>query len=219
MNKLIFILIIGIILSGCYQDKLALNSSEKNEEHIYPFRSAILKYVFEDRGTQGNREIYIDDWGTFYAEHVSRELRNDDLVEEIIIRRGSDVYTLDFDKNVFVKSIENNPHNESIDLKKLSKIHGGTEKTLEWLDSQGIHLLGNERFLDYECQILQKKQGPLVCKKWIYKGVPLKIVEYLDPYIHGVRDETVTDFRFDISVDPNHFKLPEGIEIVDSVKK
>ena len=214
MKRLSIIFLTGIILSGCTQNRLSSDSPITKEEHIYPFKSAILKFVFEDRGTQGEREIYIDDWGTLYAEHVSRELRNDDMVEEHIIRRGTDVYTQDFEKNIFVKTIENNPHNESVDLKELSKEHGDTDKAIEWLDSQGIHLLGNDKVLGYDCQVLQEKQGPIVCKKWIYKGVPLKIVEYLDPYMHGVRDENVTDIQFDINIDPNYFKLPDGIEIV-----
>ena len=37
--------------------------------------------------------------------------------------------------------------------------------------------------------------------------------------MHSVREENVTDIQFDVSIDPNHFKLPDGIEIEDSVKK
>ena len=219
MKKLMLILMTGIILSGCSQDRLFSNSSEKYGEHIYPFRSAIIKYSYEGRGMEGTRVVYIDNCGALETEHIKQDLRNDDLDERMIIKRGKDIYTVYLINKVAQKSIDSERKAEGIDCKKLTKEHGDLDKALNWLDKQGIHYLGTEEVKGYKCQVIRYEKGPLIRQCWIYNGIALKIHEYLDKYLTHVHDETFTDIQFDVNIDPNKFIVPDGIEIIDSVKK
>lgn len=211
MKSVFFLLWICLVLAGgCHNQPTDTLVVEQSME-IYPFKSAILQYSFDDRGTEGTRTVYIDNWGELWAEYESRELRNDDLAEKVTIRRGTEVYTIYLEDKVAVKSIESQPKPEGVDLKSLAVIHGSREKALDRLSEKGIRLIGKESVKGYTCQVIERKQGPLVSKRWIYKGVSLRVVEYLGKNLNFVSEENFVEVQFDVPVDPRHFKLPEGI--------
>ena len=218
MKNLIIYILIGLTISGCSNKIPPINDSlskEKELYKIYPFKSAIVKYTFEGRGTKGTKVLYIDDWGILWAEYISMELGNDDIVKESTIKNGSLIYNVNLDTNTAVKSSEASRKTDEINLNAIANDFENIDQALSWLDQNGIHLLGSENLNGYDCRVVEYKKGVMIRKCWVYNGLTLKSLEFIDKYLIHIHDENFTEIKLNVSIDPNLFELPAGVKIVE----
>lgn len=216
----LYVCLLGLLLvlvGGCRKDS---SSQKETDSKIYPFKSAIIKYDFDGgpAGAEGTKVVYIDQWGELLAERKSSSLADDSDLEELVIFRGQDCFTVDYENNIAEKTTVKHRQADGIDLDVLKQDMRGLEQALNHLKENGILLLRDEQYSGFNCQVLdQQKTQVLHETRWIYQGVALKTVGYLN--LNNERKDTykelLSEIQFDVPVDPECFELPTGLKIIE----
>ena len=213
--KVLFLFCVAGVL-GCTPQDTMIQSKPKEPSPIYPFKSAVITYFFEGgrNATEGTKTIYIDQWGKFQAEKIDSNLANDDRRVEWTITRDHVQYSFNEEDMRLVKThlMERKP--DGIDLDALAYEKGGLKEALVQLREEGTQILLDEQVAGYPCQVIdQKLTNVLHEKRWIYQGIALKRLRYLNmpnELVEGLK-EIATHIEFDCPVELSVFELPDGL--------
>jgi predicted small secreted protein len=174
--------------------------TSQNITKRYYIKSGHIKYKMEGTAV-GSSDLYFDNWGMTEADYETSTMEimgQKSETNKLLLMLGSDVYSIDFTKNVGSKSA--NPMlsmiTEDQDLVELGK---------NMLKQMGGQQTGKEELLGYECEVWEM-QG---AKVWIYNGITLK--SEVDMMGMKMIKEPI-EIKFDIDIPDEKLTVPEGIE-------
>ena len=218
MKKITFLLSFLIMFTACKgnEDKTKDdNAAQETKLKRYDVKSGIVEYKTTISGSvmggtvtgSGTQSLYFKNWGAL-------ELRKENSTQTTSIKvfgkenkqttktniidklDNGESYHVDMDKKQTYLS-----RDPMMDIMKQTGTDAG-HAGKKMLESMGGKLVGNEKFMGYDCEIWEIMGG----KQWIYKGVMLK----LEMTMMGVKTVTeATTAKFDVSVADNYFKLPD----------
>lgn len=218
MKKIIFLLSFLIVFTACKGNENKTkddNAAQETKLKRYDVKSGIVEYKTTISGSvmggtvtgSGTQSLYFKNWG-------AKEIREDQSAQTTKISMmgvnseektsshtmdkldNGKSYHVDFEaKEIY---LSNDPIMEFI--KESGTDAGDAGKKM--LESMGGKLVGNEKFMGYDCEIWEIMGG----KQWLYKGVMLK----LEMTMMGITTVTeATTAKFDIRVADNYFELPD----------
>ncbi len=221
MKKLIIILSLLIVTISCKgnenKDSLDVTDKQENKLKRYEVKSGIVKYTSTISGKvmgsvitgSGTESLYFKDWGAVeLVEEKSSQTtntkffgkKNTETTNTHTISKldNGESYHVDFDKKqIFLR------RDMAMDMTKAFHPNadaGDVGKNM--LESMGGKIIGNEKFLGYDCEIWDV----MGAKQWMYKGVVLK----LEMTLMGITTVKIaTSAKFNISVSDKYFKLPD----------
>lgn len=169
----------------------------------YEIESGFIEYDIIGSGNimgittkiSGTRSLIFKDYGSIELDHekFSQDMMGQkDITENITKFDGNVVYSVNLeDKVIYKQQIPVDSDDPALTLKgKKSLVSLGGKK------------LGNEKILDYDCEIWEFSG----VKTWMYKAVPLKI----ETTIMGIKHMQIAkSVKFDISLSENKFKIPD----------
>ena len=171
----------------------------------YQFESG--KVVYETSGSMtGTETMYFDDYGMLELKETKATLEMmgiKQVTDTKVLMNGKWIYTID--KNSGEANKMENPlysmFPEGGDLEKVGE---------EMMINMGGKKIGSETLLGKECDIWEIKK--LMSKVWVWKSIPIKsVVNMMGMNITQI----ATNVEVDISVSPDKFKIPEGVEFKD----
>ncbi len=171
----------------------------------YQFKSG--KVVYETSGSMtGTETMYFDDYGMLELKETKATLEMmgiKQVTDTKVLMNGKWIYTID--KNSGEANKMENPlysmFPEGGDLEKVGE---------EMMINMGGKKIGSETLLGKECDIWEIKK--LMSKVWVWKSIPIKsVVNMMGMNITQI----ATSVDVDISVSPDKFKIPEGVEFKD----
>lgn len=171
----------------------------------YQFKSG--KVVYETSGSMtGTETMYFDDYGMLELKETKATLEMmgiKQVTDTKVLMNGKWIYTID--KNSGEANKMENPlysmFPEGGDLEKVGE---------EMMINMGGKKIGSETLLGKECDIWEIKK--LMSKVWVWKSIPIKsVVNMMGMNITQI----ATSVEVDISVSPDKFKIPEGVEFKD----
>ncbi|PQJ71935.1 hypothetical protein [Polaribacter butkevichii] len=222
MKNLSILIAILTVTISCNRNstKSADNLSIKTEQQAlklkrYEVESGIIKYKITINGSvlgseilgSGIASLYFKDWGNLelVEEESTRTTnttvfhkKNTDIVATHTMSKlnNGESYSVDFNrKQIFLK------RDMAMELHK-KFVNGDVNKVgVKMLEGIGGKLVGNEKFLGYNCEAWNIHGA----KQLMYKGVVLR----LEMTMMGVKTvKEATNIQINTRVDDSHFKLP-----------
>lgn len=223
MKKISILLSFLIITISCKgnenktDDSLSVANSNKQEEMLkrYDVKSGIVSYQTTISGKvmgstvkgSGASSLYFKNWGGLeLREEESNQITtvsimghtNTEKTHSHVMNKldNGESYLADFEKKQI--TVRRDPMMDIINQSGSNASDVGKKM----LESMGGKMIGQEKFMGYNCEIWEIMGG----KQWVYKGVMLKI----DMSVMGIR--TVTEAisaKFDVSVADKYFELPD----------
>lgn len=204
--------IILILISSC-GDSTDKNSPEKKTTSTdfskrYGIKSAIIEYVIT--GSQsGTKTLYFEDWGMKQAEYTNSVIQIAGFSKNInllnIIKDDSN-YIIDMDRKTGTKT--KNPIKKLIAELQNQKSFG--EFGEQALLKSGAMKIGQEKFLDKECDIYEIKNTGT--RMWIWKWIPLKTITK----VGGVEiNSFAKNIEVNVSIPSEKFDIPDNISITE----
>ncbi|MBS3741862.1 MAG: hypothetical protein KGY74_07060 [Candidatus Cloacimonetes bacterium] len=182
----------------------------------FALKSAHIVYELSGN-TEGKKEVWFDNYGTKYYEQKKTTttiemfgIKNTQKEHKISITVDGTHYDIDMinktgyksqipEMEAFQQYAENMTEEEQDNFKQ------------EILDSFGGKIVGNEKFMDKECEIMELMGR----KSWLYKGVALKG----EGNVMGVvSNETAREFKENPVVPASQFDPPAGIAYEEAPK-
>jgi len=171
----------------------------------YQFKSGKVQY--ESTGSMsGTETMYFDNYGMLEVKETKATLEMmgiKQVTDTKVIMDGKWIYTLDNNSGEANK-MENPLYSmfpEGGDLEKIGE---------EMMLNMGGKKIGTETLLGKECDIWEIKK--LMSKVWVWKSIPIKS----EVNMMGMNiTQIATSVEVDISVSPDKFKIPEGVEFKD----
>lgn len=208
----IMLSIILILISSC-GDSTDKNSPEKKTTSTdfskrYGIKSAIIEYVIT--GSQsGTKTLYFEDWGMKQAEYTNSVIQIAGFSKNInllnIIKDDSN-YIIDMDRKTGTKT--KNPIKKLIAELQNQKSFG--EFGEQALLKSGAMKIGQEKFLDKECDIYEIKNTGT--RMWIWKWIPLKTITK----VGGVEiNSFAKNIEVNVSIPSEKFDIPDNISITE----
>jgi len=201
MKKITLILIL-ILLFACS----TLLSKNANK---YAIKSAHIKYDLTGNIT-GEKEVWFDDYGTKYYEEAKTTttiemfgIKNTEEEHKISITNDGIHYEIDMINKTGYKS--KMPEMEAFRqyAENMSKEEQEKFKN-DILDSFGGKMVGEEKFMGKECEIMEVMGR----KSWLYKGITLKAEGSM---MGVVNNEVATKIEENIDVPASRFEPTAGI--------
>ncbi len=171
----------------------------------YEFKSG--KVVYQSSGTMsGTETMYFDNYGMLEVKDTKATLEMmgiKQVTDTKVIMNDKWIYTID-NNSGDANKMENPLYSmfpEGTDLEKVGE---------EMMINMGGKKIGTETLLGKDCDIWEIKK--LMSKVWVWKSIPIKS----EVNMMGMNiTQIATSVEVDISVSPDKFKIPEGVEFKD----
>ncbi len=206
MRKTVSLAVISVLAFFC----LSMASEASQGPARFPVKSGHLEYVLSG-STSGKKSVYFDDYGARYYELLEestsvafgkKTVTNDS--RKLTIRDETYTYSIDLSDLSGTKI-----KNSELDEMTSALTQGMSQKDMEkmgkeMLEQMGGKILGKEKVLGRECEIVEV----MGVKSWLYKQtLSLKS----ETSMMGMENsEIATVFEENISVPTSRFTVPEG---------
>jgi len=196
MKKISFVLIIAFVF-------VSINYAQNINR--YQFKSG--KIVYQSSGSMvGTETMYFDNYGMLEAKNTKVVMDMMGIKQEMdtkVIMDRNWVYSIDNKTNTASK-LENPIF--SMFPERTDAVNVGEEM----MKKMGGKKTGTETINGNDCDIWEIEQ--LKSKIWVWKSIPIKSeINAMGLSIIQI----ATSVEVDVTVSPNEFKLPEGINIQD----
>lgn len=221
MKKLSIILSFLIVFLSCKgnDNKASDGTSEKQEKLLkrYQVKSGIVAYTSTMSGEvmgsvitgSGTENLYFKDWGAVeLREEKSKQSTNTNIFgqKNSQTTESHTLYKLDhgdsYQVNFDTKEITKQKDIAMEMMKDLFEDSDVGDVGRGMLENMGGKVIGNEKFLGYDCEIWEI----MGAKQWIHKNVMLK----LEMEVMGIKTlKEATSVKFNVKIPDKNLALPD----------
>ena len=195
--KIISVIVVFAVITG--------SSFAQKEAQMYKAKSGVIEYKLSGKAT-GTETLYFDNHGhreARFTESTTKILGMTTTENTLEIRRDSIMYNIDLEDKTGTRV--------PIPFNLANMTEKEWEDWEEWgyqmMDDLGFEKTGEGKVLGKKCEIWEG----LGSKVWIWENLPLKT----EVNMMGQWVIEATKIDFNTRINPNKFKVPAGIEIMD----